>query len=299
MLASATLAAGPSSLFSFEGAMGFSSHIPVVDTHLHLWDLSEMDYPWLKGKGLPLEKNYSLADYRKATKGFPVSKMVFVECGRSPDQYLKEVDWVQQLSGKPSGIAGMVAYFPLEKGEAGQDAMEEMAQRSVVRGIRRSLMHGNIGFYQGIGLMKTFDWVCELNVGPGQLPDVLELVKKFPQQVFILDHMANPDIRNQDWNTWEKALRPFASRHQVYCKVSGILTRTSGEWELPDIQPYFDTLLDIFGPERIVYGGDWPVVLQAETLHRWMTTFYALAQALSEEEKKKIFHSNAELVYRI
>ncbi|NHE55422.1 amidohydrolase family protein [Cyclobacterium plantarum] len=299
ILASATLAVGPSSLFSFEGARSFSSHIPVVDTHLHLWDLSEMDYPWLKGKGLPLEKNYSLADYRKATKGFPVSKMVFVECGRAPEQYLQEVDWVQGLSGKNPEIAGMVAYFPLEKGAAAQEDMEKMAERNIVRGIRKSFMPGNSGYFQGIALMKNFHWVCEVNIGHEQLGDFLDMVKKFPEQVFILDHMVNPDIRNQDWNTWEKALMPFASQDRVYCKVSGILTRTSWNWELPDIQPYFDTVMEVFGPDRIMYGGDWPVLLRAETLHRWITSFYALSKALSMEEKRKLFHSNAELVYRI
>ncbi|MFO7824879.1 MAG: amidohydrolase family protein [Cyclobacterium sp.] len=84
-----------------------------------------------------------------------------------------------------------------------------------------------------------------------------------------------------------------------YCKVSGMLTHASENWRLSDLQPYFDTVLEVFGPDRIFYGGDWPVVLRAGSLQQWMTTFYSLAEALSPEEKKKLFYRNAELVYRV
>ncbi|MFO7825591.1 MAG: amidohydrolase family protein [Cyclobacterium sp.] len=298
MLAAA-LAMEPVSLFPFGQINGYSTEWPIVDTHMHLWDLSVMDYPWLEGRGQPLERNYLLQDYREATKNSPVSKMVFVECGRAPEQYLREVDWVRGLSEEDPRIAGMVAYFPLEKGTAGLGAMEEMAQRDIVRGIRKPFLPENPGYIQGIALLRKFQWVCEVNIGPGQLRDFLDLVKKFPEQVFILDHMANPDIRNQDWRVWAKALKPFAPIEQVHCKVSGMLTHASENWRLSDLQPYFDTVLEVFGPERLFYGGDWPVVLRAGSLYQWMTTFYALSQALSPEEKKKLFYRNAELVYRV
>lgn len=298
-VASGAWAFGTQPLFSLDGKELSFSDIPLVDTHLHLWDLNVMDYPWLKGKGLPLERSYTLHDYQKATERHPVSKMVFVECARRPEQYLQEVDWVQEQADSESGIAGMVAYFPLEMGVDGQEAMEEMAEREIVRGIRKNFMPGHAGYAQGIGLMRRFQWVCELNVGPGQLAAVIDLVSTFPEQVFVLDHLANPDIGNQDWKTWAGALAPFASMEQVYCKLSGMITRASQDWEVANLEPYFSTVLDIFGPDRVIYGGDWPVVLRTGTLNEWMTAFFSLSKALSTTEKKKLYHTNAERLYRI
>ena len=299
ILASSAWALGTYPLFSLTKKDEYFPGIPIVDTHLHLWDLNVMDYPWLRGRGLPLERNYTLRDYQKATKKHPVSKMVFVECARKPEQYLQEVDWVQQLADSQSAIAGMVAYFPLEMGTDGQEPMEEMAKREIVRGIRKNFMPGHSKYLQGIGLMRRFQWVCELNVGPGQLAEVIGLVSKFPEQVFVLNHLANPDIGNLDWRTWAEALAPFASRNQVYCKLSGMITRASRDWEVAHLEPYFNTVLEVFGSDRVIYGGDWPVVLRAGTLHDWMTAFFSLSEVLSTEEKKKLYHTNAERLYRI
>lgn len=299
MLVSGALAANPAFLFPFDRGYKIHSEIPLVDTHLHLWDLSEMDYPWLKGVDNPLAKNYLLPDYQQASETFPISKMVFVECGRIPEQYLQEVDWVLKQSENDPRIAGMVAYFPLENGEKSWGAMEVMAERKIVRGIRKAPMSGHSGFLRGMELLKGFDWSYDLNVNSRKFADVFALVKRFPEQVFILNHLANPDIENGDWKAWANALAPFASMEQVYCKISGMLTKAGESWELSDLQPYFDTVLEVFGPDRVVFGGDWPVLLRAGTYSEWMAAFYSLSYQLSLEEKKKLYYQNAEKVYHL
>lgn len=253
MVASGALAAD-ASFFSKRAVDDLSPGISLIDTHLHLWDLSVMDYPWLQGADNVLAKNFLLPDYQQASDAFPISKMVFVECGRVPEQYLQEVDWVLKQAEEDTRIAGMVAYFPLEKGETGLAAMEELAERKLVRGIRKGIMPGHAGFLRGLGFMSRFNWSYDINVGPEQFHDVFELVKRFPDQVFILDHLANPEIVNSDWKTWARALAPFATMEQVYCKISGMLTRAGKGWELThDLQPYFDTVLEVFGPDRVVW----------------------------------------------
>ncbi|WP_162342002.1 amidohydrolase family protein [Cyclobacterium salsum] len=297
MAVSGALVADPTFLFPFDQGCKNPSDIPLVDTHLHLWDLSAMDYPWLQGADNPLAKNFLLPDFRQAGNAFPISKMVFVECGRIPEQYLQEVDWVVDQSEKDSRIAGMVAYFPLEEGDNGLEAIELLAKRKIVRGIRRSPIFGHSGFLRGLELLKRFDWSYDLNVNFRQLPDALALVKRYPDQTFVVDHLANPDIAKGDWKTWARALAPFASMDQVYCKVSGMLTKAGAGWELSDLQPYFDTVMEVFGPDRVVFGGDWPVVLRAGTYSDWMAAFYSLSQHLSPEEKEKLYYRNAEKVY--
>jgi L-fuconolactonase len=273
---------------------------PTIDTHLHLWDLDHLDYPWLKDAKNPLSRNFLLADYHKATAGLSIEKMVFVECGRNPEQYLMEVDWVKGIREKDHRIAGMVAYFPLEKGNSGINAMETLAERNIVKGIRKGFMPGNSGFLEGISLLKNFGWSYDLNIGPADLPAAFEFAKSYPDQVIVLDHIANPDIRNNDWKTWEKAITPFSSLENVKCKISGMLTKTDpSKSGIGQMEPYFNTVLEVFGIDRVVFGGDWPVLLRAASYPDWKKAFDTLASHLTVNERSKLYQLNATTIYRL
>ncbi|MDO6437540.1 amidohydrolase family protein [Cyclobacterium sp. 1_MG-2023] len=274
--------------------------IPIVDTHLHLWDLDRLDYPWLKNPNNILSRNFLLKDYHIATQGCPIEKMVFVECGRDPNQYLEEVDWVIGVREKENRIAGMVAYFPLEKGEGGMKEMEILAERDIVRGIRKAFMPEHSGFNAGIQILKKMGYSYDLNIRPAELPAAYSFAKANPDLVIILDHIANPDIGNMDWKVWSKAILPFSSLANVSCKISGMLTKTNQSGNrLDQMRPYFNTVLDVFGIDRVIFGGDWPVLLRAASYQDWIRDFYALSKLLTSSEKKKLYHQNARSVYRV
>ncbi|GAB2997166.1 amidohydrolase [Cyclobacterium sediminis] len=274
--------------------------LPIIDTHLHLWDLDRLDYPWLKNPKNILSRNFLLKDYHAATQGCPIEKMVFVECGRDPNQYLEEVDWVIEVREKDNRIAGMVAYFPLEKGEEGMKEMEILAERDIVRGIRKAFMPGHSGFNEGIQMLKKMGYSYDLNIRPAELPAAYSFAKANPDLVIILDHIANPDIGNMDHKDWSKAISPFSSLDNVSCKISGMLTKTNQSRDpLDQMRPYFNTVLEVFGIDRVIFGGDWPVLLRAASYQDWVRDFYALAKTLTSSEKRKLYNQNARSVYRV
>ena len=292
--------AGSALMLPLSSSFFVDEEIPVIDTHLHLWDLDHLDYPWLKNSKNILSQNYLLADYHKATAGLPIEQMVFVECAREPSQYLEEVDWVMGIREKDKRIAGMVAYFPLEKGESGTKEMEEMAQRDIVKGVRKAFMPDNPGFLEGIKLLTKMGLSYDLNTRATELPAAFEFATANPNLTIILDHIANPDIKNNDWKDWEKAISPFSSLHNVNCKISGMLTKTDqSQNSLDQMRPYFDTILEVFGIDRVFFGGDWPVLLRAASYQEWIRDFYVLSKALTSSEKKKLYHQNAKKVYRL
>ncbi|MBI0401815.1 amidohydrolase family protein [Cyclobacterium marinum] len=274
--------------------------IPMIDTHLHLWDLDQLDYPWLKNSNNILSRNFLLNDYHQAIEEFPIEKMVFVECGREPNQYLEEVDWVAKVREKDNRIAGMVAYFPLEKGERGMKEMEVLAERDIVRGIRKAFMPEHSGFKAGIRILEKMGFSYDLNIRPTELPRAYAFAKANPDLRIILDHIANPDIGNMEWEAWAKAISPFSSLDNVICKISGMLTKTSQSGNrLEQMRPYFNTVLEIFGVDRVVFGGDWPVLLRAASYQEWVNVFHALSKGLTSSEKRKLYHQNARTVYRV
>ncbi|MEX2511783.1 MAG: amidohydrolase family protein [Cyclobacteriaceae bacterium] len=284
----------------FLRGLGALGTIPMVDTHLHLWDLKEMDYPWLQQSENPLNRNFLLPDYQEATEGIPITKMVFVECARLPEQYLQEVEWVEKQARKDPRIKGMVAYFPLERGAEAIPEMESLSQRRLVRGIRKEMRYGDKNFMECVGLLSNFDLSYDLNIRPQQMKDALQMVKQFPKLTFVLDHIGNPDIKSGDWQQWASLLRPFSEMEHVNCKISGMITKVEpGKWDVEDLRPYFDTVLDTFGPDRILFGGDWPVVLRGGSYLDWFTVFKQMSGSLSELEKEKLYQRNAEKIYRI
>lgn len=276
------------------------SSIPLVDTHLHLWDRGLMDYPWLSP---PLDRNFLPVDYKEATNGLPLFKMVFVECGRIPEQYLVEVDWVVKQAKVDPRIKGMVAYFPLENGNRGQGDMEQMLERKIVRSIRRGVnteLLQDRSFLEGVALMDRFGINYDLNISPPQMEDALAFVQKFPNIQFILNHICNPSIRAGELETWKKGMALFAELDHVTCKISGMITKADPtSWDISELRPYADHVLDVFSPDKMVFGGDWPVVTRAGTYKQWMSAFLELTSGLTLNEKRKIYHENAERVYRI
>lgn len=297
------LAAGGISLqpwIPFSPSGKSNAALPIVDTHLHLWDLDELDYPWLQGENNALGRNFLLPDFNEASAGMPISKMVFIECARLPEQYLQEVAWVEKQAHKDPRISGMVAYFPLEKGNAVKKAFEELKERKIVRGIRKSLMADHPEFISGMEMMSQSDLSYDLNVNTSQMDAALKLVRRFHHQTFILNHIGNPDIKGEDWKIWDHKMKSFATLENVNCKISGLITKANPQsWTIDDLLPYFNTVISTFGPDRIVFGGDWPVVLRAGTYRGWMKTFIELASTLSENEKKKLYYLNAERIYKI
>ena len=155
-------------------------------------------------------------------------------------------------------------------------------------------------FLNGISKLKNTGAVYEILVFSHQLPVVLEFIKLFPEQQFVIDHMAKPYIKEGYIDSWALLMRAIAKHENVSCKISGMITEADYKtWKTIDLMPYVNVVLEAFGPQRIVYGSDWPVCLVAGSYAQVLNVSRDFAGQLSKEERELFFYKNAQRIYTI
>ncbi len=277
----------------------------IVDTHLHLWDPRRLRYPWLDGNSL-LDRPYLPADFRAASAPLQVEKVVFLqaECLRS--QFVQEVELITELAREEPRIAGMVAWAPLEHGDAVRTDLARMSANPLVKGIRRILFDEDPAlwlqpsFVRGVQALADFGLSFDLCINNHQLPSALELVRQCPEVNVILDHIGNPDVAGDRFQPWATDLRALSALPNVWCKVSGVATNADRQhWTREELKPYLAHVLECFGFERAMFGSDWPVALQAVAYPQWVEVLEWAVQGCSEHELHALFHDNALAFYRL
>ena len=280
--------------------------VPIVDTHQHLWDLKQFKLPWVK-EGSPLAKNYVLDDYRKATEGLNVVKTVYMEVDVDPSQQDAEADFVIGLC-KDAQKTRM--YGAVISGRPASDGFKKYVSRfkgsKHIKGLRQVLHNeGNKAgyclepaFVKGIQLLGDLGLSFDICIRPGELADAAKLIDECPGTRFILDHCGNANVQAKDRTAWQKGMGEVAKRKNVVCKVSGIVASAKpGAWSADDLAPIVNHTLDAFGPDRVMFGGDWPVCTLAATYRQWVEALKAIVRGRKEEEQLKLFHDNAVKFY--
>lgn len=234
-------------------------HLAVIDAHIHLWDLGKLTYPWLE-TFTKINKSFLLADYDKATAGYNVEKMVFVQAECRPSQFLEEVNWVSAIADKDPRLAAIVPWAPLHTGNAITEVLEGFTQNDRIKGVRQIIQsEGDPNFclrpdfVQGVRLLGENDLHFELTIDPENFPAVLKLVESCPETRFILDHIGNPNIAKYQMEPWKTYLKAFAESGTHYCKFSNFVCNADlKHWSLEDLKPYAEAVLEIFDPERLI-----------------------------------------------
>jgi L-fuconolactonase len=289
-----------------------ASRIPIVDTHVHLWDLSKLHLPWLTlPKGKPLARSYLLKDYDAATAGANVVKTVYMEVACDPKQHTVEAEYVINLCRQPgSRMAGAVIGGSLQSERFG-DYIKEYAQNPYVKGVRMVLhdpdrpkgMCLERQFVENVQLLGQLGLSFDLCLRTAELIDGVRLVDKCPQTRFIVDHCANWDVQSTDAklrSDWEHALRQAAAHPNVWCKISGIVaTARPGAWKPADLAPTINFCLDTFGERRVFFGGDWPVCTGVATWQQWLDALETIVAGRSDEFRRRLFHDNAVQFYKL
>jgi L-fuconolactonase len=278
----------------------------LVDTHLHLWDLGRLRYPWLASVPM-LNQNHLIDDYRRACGAVQVGKMVFVQCECDPAQFQEEVAWVTDVARVDSRLRGIVAFAPLERGHAAAADLVALAANPLVKGVRRIIQFEadpafclRPDFVQGVRMLHAHGLSFDLCVNHLQLANTIKLVRQCPDVRFVLDHIGKPDIKSRLLDPWRAELRELARMENVWCKLSGLATEADhAKWTPADLQPYLDHVMECFGYERVMFGGDWPVSTQATDYPRWVATLDQALRGSSKEELQKVYVRNAERFYRI
>lgn len=284
------------------------SMIPVIDTHQHLWDIKKFKLPWLPADGV-LARSYSINDYKMHTAGLGIANTVYMEVDVDPAQQLEEAEFVNGLcSDATSGMKGAVVSGRPASGDFGS-YVEKIVKLPGVRGVRQVLHVPSTpsgfclsdDFVRGIRLLGTKNLSYDLCVKHSELGNIAVLLDACPDTQFVLDHCGNPDLKETDHSSWMRGLEAVAKRKNVVCKVSGFLASapSRGKWTMEQITPIINHTLDTFGPNRVMFAGDWPVVLLAASYAEWLTAVRQVVSTRPETDQRKLFHDNAVSHYRL
>ncbi len=280
---------------------------PIIDTHVHLWNPRHFRMRWLDGNEL-LERAYLPDDFHAHTAGVDLESIVFVETAVEPAYALLEARWVDELAGSEPLIAGIVAHAPLEDGVAVRSYLDALAAIGArVKGVRRLIQDEadprfalRPEFEQGVRMLSEYGWSFDLCIRHHQLPAAIELVRRVPETSFVLDHLGKPPIAEGRLDPWREQLAELAGLPNVVCKVSGAVTEADHQsWDADDLRPFVAHALDVFGPQRVMFGGDWPVVLMASPYRRWVETLDQLTAGLAPAEQQALWRDNARRVYQL
>ncbi len=285
--------------------------LPIVDSHVHLWDPGHFRIAWLDGNPR-LNQRFALPEYREHTAGLEVAAMVYMEVDLAPEYKLLEAQWAIERAGEDPRLEGIVASAPVEYGDQVRAFLDALVAlnppgQTPIKGVRRLIQSEpdpafclQPRFVRGVQLLAEYGLSFDLCIYHPQMASAIELVRRCPETSFILDHVGKPGIKARLLDPWRAQIEELAALPNVICKVSGAVTEADHErWTVDDLRPYVEHVLDTFGEDRVAFGGDWPVVLNAAPYLRWVETLDALTAHLSPTARRKLWSENARRFYRL
>jgi L-fuconolactonase len=271
-----------------------------IDAHQHFWKYNPVEYDWIDDAMALIRHDFLPAHLQQEISKAGVDGVVSVQAR----QIVEETEWLLQLAAENDFIGGVVGWVPLRDPNVGE-ILKRFAVHPKLRGVRhvlqgepddRFMLRGD--FNRGIKLLKQFGLAYDILVHERHLPPTIEFVDRHPDQVFVLDHIAKPRIRDNLVEPWRKNIRELARRENVYCKISGMVTEANYKgWTEDQLKPYAETVLEAFGPERLMFGSDWPVCLVACSYPRWHEIVSSFTSQLSGNDRAWIFGKTAIKAY--
>lgn len=278
---------------------------PIVDSHVHLWNPQRFRMPWLDSID-PLRRPFETAEFAEHASGLPVNQVVYVQVDATPAYGLLEARWA---AAQTPLVAGVVAWAPMEDGDVARTYLDELVTAGpLLKGVRRLLQDEpdpeflvQPSLIEGIRLLPRYGLSFDICIYHPQLGRAVDMVRACSETEFILDHVAKPDIRAGVLDPWREQMAELASLPNVVgCKISGMVTEADhAHWTPSDLEPYVAHALKVFGEDRVMFGGDWPVATLASTYRRWVETLSDLTNHLSDNAKRKLWAENARRVYRL
>jgi predicted TIM-barrel fold metal-dependent hydrolase len=310
-LASAAMVGAPldnvKSLLADEPQNLAAEPLPIIDTHQHLWDLEQFRLPWI-GEKHPLRKNYTLSDYQQAATGLNIVGTVYMEVDVAAEQKQVEADFVIKLceQHEQTHLLGAVVGARLAD-ESFAKYVQQFQDHRYVKGVRQVLavplakdsIELDEKFVAGIRRLGELNLSFDL-CGPSEkLLDSAKLVEICPDTRFILDHCGNANVLAKDQTVWKRGIDAIAKHERVMCKVSGFIATAGEKWSVEQLVPIVQHVREQFGPDRLMFGGDWPVCTKTATLRQWVEALRQIVHDWPEGEQRKLFHDNAQHYYAL
>jgi L-fuconolactonase len=273
-----------------------------IDAHHHLWQFNARDYGWMSQEMTVLRRDFLVPDLEAVLHANGIAGSVAVQAR----QTIEETRWLLGLRPEASMILGVVGWVPLAEADVRRH-LDRFAADPGLKGVRHVLHDEPDDLYmlrkefnRGIALLREYGLAYDLLVFERHLPQTIEFVDRHPDQIFVLDHIAKPRIREGALSPWRERMRELAERENVYCKLSGMATEADwGGWTYEVLEPYFDTVLEAFGPRRLLFGSDWPVLLLAAPYAAWVAAVSRKLEELSANEQDRIWYGTAVEAYKL
>jgi L-fuconolactonase len=275
---------------------------PRVDSHQHFWDLSSGAYDWPTEDDGPIFRSFAPADLAPELAAARIDATVVVQTNDT----LVDTDAMVAAAATNPWIAGIVGWAPLTDLRAAAEVIEARLDRGL-RGIRH-LIHREddpdwlvrADVERGLSLIAsyglTFDVVA---VFPNHLRHVATVADRHPDLVLVIDHLAKPPIRGTGWDVWRRQMADAADRPNVMAKLSGLDTAAGTDWTTDELRPSVDVALEAFGPDRLLFGSDWPVCLQVSAYGDVVSATERSLEGLTPTERAAVFGGAAQRVYRL
>jgi predicted TIM-barrel fold metal-dependent hydrolase len=293
--------------------------LPIIDCHQHLWDLEKFKLPWIE-PGTLLGRSYVMKDYLAAIEGTGIQHAVYMEVDVDPAQQTAEAEHLIEIckSGKAPTIAAVISGRP--SSDQFKDYIAPLAKTGYIKGVRQVLHGGSTPagyclekpFVRGIQLLGELGLSFDLCMRPKELPDGAKLAEQCPGTRFIVDHCGNADVKaffkagdkrsegvkpDHTAEAWKRDIETLAAKKNVICKISGIIARVPKEWSADDLAPIVNHCLDSFGPDRVIFGSDWPVCLLGAPLKEWVAALRTIITQRPTKEQEALLATNAVAFY--
>lgn len=272
-----------------------------IDAHVHLWKIARGDYDWMTPDLGVLYRDYSVADLVPLLDGADMQQVVLVQAAATE----AETDFLLEIASGSDRVAGVVGWVDLAAPTAAA-SLRRLAASPWLKGVRPMVQFiPDVDWILRNDLAAGWDTVAELGlaldclVTPVHLRQLHRLLTSRPQLRAVIDHAAKPAIAKREFDEWAALMTQLARDTSAVCKVSGLVTEAGSPWSVDELRPYVNHLIEQFGPRRLLFGSDWPVLNLAADYGTWMRTAESLLEGLSAPEQAAIFGGNAVAAYRL
>jgi len=275
--------------------------MPRIDAHQHFWKFDSVRDNWITDDMSVIQKDFLPVDLHPLLQKNKFDGCVVVQSDQSEGENI-----FQLINAEENDfIKGIVGWVDLQS-ELVEERLEHYQSFKKIKGFRHVLQGESDralmlrpSFKRGISLLNKYDFTFDILIFPDQLPYSSELVKAFPDQPFVIDHIAKPDIKNKNISEWESDMEIIAQYENVYCKISGMITEADKSRSKEDFTPYMDVVIKSFGTKRIMFGSDWPVCLLAASYDEVVNITQEYFSSFSQNEQQLFFGENASTFYKL
>ena len=276
-----------------------------IDAHQHFWIFDPPEYPWMDSDMQVLRRDWLPDDLRPLLEARGIDACIAVQARVRET----ETDFLLMLATQYAWIGAVIGWVDLHAGDLEQ-RLARWADAPKLRGFRHPLQDepdvgafvNNPAFRHGVRQLQRLERIYEVLVFAHQLDAVRTFCGDCDAHWLVLDHLGKPAIRKRDHAAWRRSLEPIAAMPHVMCKISGLVTEAidaTGQFEAVELRPYLDTALELFGPQRLMFGSDWPVCLLATPYARVASIVESWAAQLSVSEREALWGGNAQKIYRV